>query len=887
MGSSILKTKIRVPQYRSDLVPRPHIINQLNQGLDGRLVLVSAPAGFGKTTLLSIWVQGLSLPVGWVSLDADDNTITDFLSYLIAAMQTVDPSIGQSILSALQSPQPPTPQAVLPFLMSDIEKCPELVLVLDDYHVITTQGVHEIITFLLQHSPPNLHLVIATRTDPSFPLSRLRSYGQLTEIRTADLQFSAAEASIFINQIRDLGLSYKDIATLNTRAEGWITGLLMAALSMQRREDRSQFVRLFSGTNRYILDYLIEEVLEQQTESIRKFLIYTSILTRLCGPLCLAVTEDSSSQELLEEMDRSNLFVIALDDQRHWYRYHHLFADLLRQRLQSTEYDRVSDLHRRASLWYEKNDYLSQAIEHSLAADEYELTIRQISKYVEGVWEHGDQAKLSGWLNSLPEDVLLDHPSLLAHHAFMLCFSGQFERAEAELARVEQRKDIADTSYLGMASIVRAYHELYTNNIETAAKHALFALNSLPGDQHMWRSLAFSIYGDVHAFYGHVPTCERIWRQALDEARLADSHFFAVVACAKLVVAQKRMSRLHRAARTFTEQLQSMGDNYIQVTIAGALYAVWGDVLLEWNRVDEALDSIQRGLSLSERQDYVAGIAWSALSTIHVHCVQADYNQAEQALEDLEHRIDRQQLPAWTINWLTAWKARLQLVRGDWKGAQDVLEAHNITLGGNFSYPNEVEYLALARVLIAKAESTQDSNSMDAAERLLKRLLEHLESKEWVDKIVETLTLLALLYQARGITEKALETMNRLLLLAESEGYIRVFIIEGLPMAQLLYQAVEADIMSEYAGCLLSHFPVPESELPSIIPSDLIEPLSSREIDVLNILAKGASNQEIAQALYIAPGTVKNHLKNIYGKLDVHNRTQAVARARTFGLLEE
>ncbi len=881
MSVPILVTKLYIPSTRPDLVARPCLIDRLNAGLRGKLTLVSAPAGFGKTSLLSAWIEQTKRPVAWVSLDEDDNDAARFLVYVIAALQTIDAEIGASVLAGLQSPQPPPPLSVLPYLISDIASYADITLVLDDYHVIKTQAVHDLVDYLLQHMPRNLHLIIATRTDPPLPLPRLRGRRQLTELRTADLRFSHAAAEAFFNQVKALQLSSEDVMALNGRTEGWITGLQMALLSMQGREDKSRFIQSFTGSNRYILDYLLEEVLEQQPAEMRDFLLKTSLLDRLCGELCRAVTGDSASQQMLEKMERTNLFVIPLDDQRGWFRYHHLFADLLRQRLSLVAPDSVPALHCQASLWYEQNYFLTQAIEHALAANDNQKAIQLIGKYIESIWEHGDQTRLTRWLTSLPEDEISQHPLILTHHAFALCFSGQFDAAEAQLELAGRSTNTNQKLFAGTSATVRAYASLYGNEIEAAADYAKLALDHLVPDQHMWRSLALSIHGDVNAFYGHVPTCEEIWGSALCEAEKTGNIFFALMGSAKVIVAQKRLGRLRQAARTFEEQTRRAFDGgYTQMSVAGALYAVFGDILLEWNRVEEAVEHIRRGLNLSERQNYAAGVAWSCISTIQAHFSQGDLVKAEAALRHLETRIQKNTLPGWTMNWFTAWQVRLLLMRGNFDKAGRVLQGRGISLDGEFAYPNEVEYLALARLLIAQDDFT-------AAESLLTRLHAYLNTKGWVDKLIEVLILQALIYRAQGKEDMALERLAATLTLAEPEGYMQRFIQEGPAMACLLYKAVEANIAPVYCGRLLAAFPA-TGEQPSDPKSqaDLIEPLSPREQDVLQLIARGATNQETALALHIAPGTVKNHLKNIYDKLNVHSRTQAAARARDLGLLD-
>jgi len=879
----LLSTKFHIPPQREDFVPRPHLIERLNAGLNGKLILVSAPAGFGKSSLLGAWDKQASLPFAWVSLDDEDNAPTRFLSYLIATLQKIDANIGAALLPALQSLQPPAPLSTLPYLINDIHSSDEIILVLDDYHVIKSQAVHNILAYLLQHLPPNLHLVIATRADPPLPLARLRGRQQLIELRTNDLRFSDEEADQFFNSaLYTESLSFQDIAALNARTEGWITGMQMAMLSMQGLDDKRQFISSFTGSNRYILDYLLEEVLDHQTEELCSFLLKTSILDQLSAGLCTTITGEINSQELLEKVERTNLFLIHLDDQREWFRYHHLFADLLHQCLIRKMPEIIPELHQLASIWYEENGFLGEAIDQALAIEDCKRTVRLLKQYIRSIWEYGDQTRLTRWLASLPEEEICKQSTLLAHHAFALCFSGQFEAAEAQLLLAEKYTQPEDSLFQGMAATVRAFYSLYSNEIELAAEYANQALEQLPEAWHIWRALALSIYGDVRAYHGHVPTCEKVWTAGLNEAQRAGSTFFELWISAKLVFTQRRLGKLRQAAKTFESQTQrAFKAGYNEMAIAGGLYSVYGDVLVEWNQVDEAIEQIRRGLSLSERQNYMAGVAWSSIAMINAHYARGGGEAAGKAIHQLEERLRTQKLPAWTNNWLTAWQVRLLLDRGELERASLILEARNITLNGKFSYPNEVEYLALARQLIVK-------ENFIAAENLLSRLDEHLMTMGWTDKLIEARILKAISGQRQGKMEEALGLFAGILEIAQPEGYKRIFLNEGSPMAQLLYKAAKAGIFPEYASYLLTTFPSQtESDAPSSkVQKTLIDPISPREMEVLHQLTAGSTNQEIALILHIAPGTVKNHLKKIYGKLGVHNRTQAASRARTLGLLK-
>ena len=436
------------PPTSAHAVPRPRLTERLNEGLHRKLTLISAPAGFGKTTLLGEWVAGCERPAAWLSLDEGDNDPTRFLAYLVAALQTIAPNIGEGVLGVLQSPQPPPTESVLTALLNEMATVEDdLVLVLDDYHVIDARAVDDALTFLLEHLPPRMHLIIATREDPHLPLARLRARGQLTELRAADLRFTPSEAAEFLEPVMGLGLSAEDIAALEDRTEGWIAGLQLAALSMRGREDVAGFIRAFAGDNRYIVDYLVEEVLQRQPERIRSFLLQTSILERLSGPLCDAVTGQERSNALLEALERGNLFVVPLDDKRHWFRYHHLFADVLHAHLMEEQPDQAPTLHRRASEWYEQNGSPADAIRHALAAEDFERAASLVELAALEMLGSGPEATLFGWLEALPDELVRSRPVLSVYYAFADWVTSVLEAAEARLQDAERWLDpTADTS---------------------------------------------------------------------------------------------------------------------------------------------------------------------------------------------------------------------------------------------------------------------------------------------------------------------------------------------------------------------------------------------------------------------------------------------------------
>src|SRR5437588_3044764 len=453
MLTSILATKLYLPRLRPNVVSRPRLLERLNAGLQRKLILISAPAGFGKTTLIREWVEGIERPIAWLSLDEGDNDPTRFLTYFVAALQTIAATLGEGVLGVLQSPQPPPTESILTALLNEITTLPDqFVLVLDDYHVIDAKPVDMVLTYLVEHLPPQMHLVIATREDPQLPLARLRARSHLTEVRAADLRFTASEAAAFLNQVMGLSLSAEDIAALEDHTEGWIAGLQLAALSMQGHQDVPGFIRAFAGDHRYIVDYLVAEVLERQPEGVRSFLLQTAILDRLSGSLCDAVTGQEEGNARLEALERGNFFVVPLDDQRHWYRYHHLFAEVLSARLMAEQPAQVATLHRHASAWYEQHGSVADAIRHALAAEDFGRVADLVELAVPAMARSRQEATVLGWLKALPDELVHCRPVLSVDYAGALLSSGQLEGVEARLRDAERWLDTtADKTELALA----------------------------------------------------------------------------------------------------------------------------------------------------------------------------------------------------------------------------------------------------------------------------------------------------------------------------------------------------------------------------------------------------------------------------------------------------
>jgi LuxR family maltose regulon positive regulatory protein len=895
LSTPLLTTKLHVPPLRSGLVRRPRLLERLDRGLERKLTLVSAPAGFGKTTLLSAWVAGAERPVAWVSLDEGDADLVRFLTYLVSALQMVETNAGESVLGALRAIPPLATESVLTALVNEITAIPGcFALVLDDYHVIDAGPIHDAVAFLLNNAPAGMHWVIATRKDPPLPLARLRGQGQLTELRVADLRFTSDETAAFLNQVMGLGLSAQDVSALEKRTEGWITGLQLAALSLQGRDDATGFIAAFTGSHHYILDYLVQEVLDQQPESIQTFLLQTSILKRLTGPLCDAVTGQRDGQATLEQLARSNLFLVPLDDVRCWYRYHRLFADLLRVRLSQAppfippacggERGGEKELHRRASAWYRENGLAGEAIEHALAATDFDQAADLLDGYAEAMWGQGAQTTLATWLAALPDREIVARPRLCAVHAMVLFMGGQRERAEQRLAEAERTLETPDqeqsATQRGLVAAARALVAYLSGEVPAIIRHARRALDLLPEKAPLWRSSAAMNLGDAYRWCGDNTLAHQAYQEAWEAARAAGNTFIIVMAGVKQALVQLTSGQLRQAMAVCEQELQR-GDP--GTPTAGGLYAVRGEVQREWNDLDGALASARKACALSEQGASVGLVGLSYLLLLRVMLARGELPAAHEALTRLEALSRNAKLPVWINGGIATWKAQVRIAAGDLEAAAKLLGERGISAHDqDIPYPRQGEYFALARLLLAQGRQ------QDAA-RLLAHLRARAEAGGQTAWLIGALMLLALACRAAGDLERALDHLARALALAEPEGFVRVFVDEGEPLAELL-SALECKakgphfpaVSRDYVQKLLAAI---RAERTAAGPASLLDPLSERERQVLRLLTTPMSSAEIAQELVISVNTVRTHVRRIYRKLDVHSRLQAIARAQELDLI--
>ena len=883
MSASLLTTKLCIPPVRPELVPRPRLIERLNEGLHRKLTLVSAPAGFGKTTLLSEWVAGCERSVAWLSLDEGDNDPVRFLAYLIAALQTVEASVGERTLGVLQSPQPPPIEAVLTALINEIAAAAvPLVLVLDDYHVVEEQVIHNALTFLLEHVPPQMHLAIATRADPSLPLARLRGRGQLTELRAADLRFTTEEAAAFLNQVMGLGLCDDDVGALEARAEGWIAGLQMAALSMQGQEDRPAFIAAFTGSHRYVMDYLVEEVFNRRPPHIQEFLLRTSVLDRLSGPLCDALTGQANGQAMLEKLERLNLFTVPLDHHRRWYRYHHLFADLLRDRLRQTQPERVSELHRRASEWYEREGLAVEAFQHALAAGDLERAVRLVEENARNMVQRGKLATLLKWLKALPDEVVRSRPRLCVAYGWALLFTGQagaveprLQDAETALAqRVALRLADSDeqeiAALLGEVALLRLLFARYQEDLPRAIELSQQALEQVGQDDFFARGLVHLNLGVALRRSGDMTGAVQACTEAVRYCRAAGNTMAATIATYNLSRLYGLQGQLRRAAEVCQQVLQS-AEKWTGPGL-GMLYLGMADVLYEWNKLAAAEQHVREGLALGEPGGYLSLLTNGYILLARVRQACGDAQGARDAIRRLGQAVEQRDLLQTFVEEVAAYRAWSWLMEGDLGAAARWAQTIEPSLDDRLDTLREFQWITLVRVLLAQGRP-------DDARPLLEHLLHTAEAEGRMGKAIEILALQALARQACGDAAGALAALQRALVLGEPEGYVRSFVDESTPMATLLRRALSRGMAPHYVRRLLAAFAEPTVEQP------LIEPLTRRELEVLRLIAAGLRNQEIADQLVISLATVKRHITNIYGKLGVSHRTQAVARAQELDLV--
>jgi LuxR family maltose regulon positive regulatory protein len=919
----LLTTKFHIPHTRRELILRPRLIEQLNNGLDCKLTLISAPAGFGKTTLITEWVENYNLSIAnegqaprriaWLSLDEGDNDLTRFLVYFITALNRVagnKATIGEGALDLLESSRPRPAEPILNSLLNEVASIPDrIVLILDDYHLIEIQPIHKALTYLLEHLPPQLHLIIATREDPLIPLARLRARCQLTELRAADLRFTYSETAEFLNHVMGLDLSAGDIAALESRTEGWIAGLQLAAVSLHGQSDKSRLVRSFTGSNRFVLDYLIEDVISHQPRSLQNFLLQTSILNRLTGPLCDALTGQDNGHETLEMLDRANLFIVPLDNERRWYRYHQLFSDLLRERLRQTQPELQPILHLRASEWYENNSFTKESIEHCLRASDFD----RAADLAELAWPEMHMSyKGITWLRcveGIPDELVRARPVLSTGYGWSLLDTGDLEGADLRLRDAEQwlearanvneqpetpsakQVELDEEALRSLSASIanaRAYLSQAFGDVVATEKYAQQALDLLPENDYFERGLSAILPGFAYWSSGDLEAAHQAISEAISNMQILGKVPFIISFSsylADIMVAQGRLNETKQMYLQLLKVAKKQGEPELKET--AVVHLGLSELYQEQGNLRAARRHLQRSKELGELPAFPPWYRHWVLARVRIKEIEGDLGGVFKILNEADNLYYRHPIP--DVHPLAALFARARLVEGRLAEALLWVHEQGLSVDDDLSYMREFTHLTLARVLIAQYRRNHDESLIGDTIKFLERLLKAADEGGRTGSVIEILMLEALAYEAKDEIRQALIPLEHALKLAKPEGYQRLFVGEGPPMARLLYEALKLEIAPGYIRRLLAAFPAvahqPTTPAQPLDPeSALIEPLSERELEVLQLISEGLTNLEIAARLFLSLNTVKAHTRSIYGKLGVNNRTMAVARARGLGM---
>ncbi len=909
---SLLATKLFVPRTQSGFVRRPRLLAHLDTGSVRALSLVCAPAGFGKTALLADWIQARQRSVAWLSLDSGDNDPARFWRYAAAALDRVRPGIAEGVAPLLGPPAPPSFEGVATALINELTGRPgddEVLLVLDDYHLVEAQPVHQSVMFLLDHPPSDLHVLLASRADPPLPLARLRARGQLAELRAADLRFSPEEAAALLREAIGRHLSESDVVALTTRTEGWAAGLQLAALSLGGQADVAGFVATFSGSHRYVLDYLTEEVLELQTERVRGFLLETSVLNRLSGELCDAVTGRTDGQAMLEALERANLFLVPLDEVRGWWRYHQLFADLLRARLQRQDPERAVQLHRNAAAWHDKHGLADEAVRHALEAGDPAWAARLMERHLDALHWHSEVETLQRWRSALPADLVASRPRLLLADGRMALLTGRVDAVEASVDAAERAwagaPEAADEVYdpsvgHGAAAFAnipaaialeRAYLSEFRGDAESSIAFASKLLAELHDGEWMLKSLAQERLAVADWLRGKLSEAEKAIASRVAGFLAAGEPTLFAWDAYYLGLIQRAQGRLDAALQTYQQVLEiTATPGRPPLPEAGSAFVGLAELAYQRGELDTAKGYLSDGLNPCRQLTYTQPLATGFATLAWIRRAEGDRGGALDAMHEAIQVAPSAEITA-LLNPVPAQRARLLLAQGDLDAVMGWIEERGIGAGDEPSYAREPEHLVLARALIT-------SDAADRAGVLLDRLHATAMAQGRIGSVIEIQALRSLALAANGDETGAVAALADALSLAHGEGYIRVFADEGHPMSALLGRLIAAQRTDEtiargvpldYVARLLKAIgeqglPRPATGRPVSAPG-LVEPLTARELEVLGLLAAGRSNRDIATDLVVTLDTVKKHVSRILSKLGAVNRTEAVARGRGLGLI--
>lgn len=903
----LLATKLHAPPVRADLVPRP----RLAQRPDTCVVLVCAPAGYGKTTLLAEWARRPQ-PCAWLSLDAGDNDPARFWRHVIAALDRARPGVAERLSGLLGPPPPASFDRVVTALINDLDAGPVddrgarsissaadgVHLILDDYHVITSSRVHESVEFLVEHAPAVLRLTVASRSDPPLPLPRLRARGQLAELRADGLRFTPGEAAALLRHASGIDLSEGSAAVLTDRTEGWAVGLHLAALSLRGSVETDRFITEFSGSHRFVLDYLVEEVLEKQSDPVRSFVLDTSVLQRFTADLCDAITGRDDSAAMLDQVESAGLFLIPLDDVRGWWRYHHLFADLLRARLAARHPERPGQLHRAAAGWFERRALADEAIHHALAAEDPIWAARLVEAHFDDVFNlRGEQATIDRWLPSIPDAVVNSRPRLLLARAQMASMRGDVQGSASMVDAAERAwesipHDRADDSFgpnVGRASslltnvpamiaLQRSYQSQLRGDAVGTQRYTQRALDEIASGESMLMTSAQGFLAVARWMRGDLAGAERQFADHIDSWRAAGHVTATAWGEYCLARLQRGLGQLDAATQTCLRALEYAGGTDRLAPAAGPAYTGLAQIAYQRNDLDDALRYADKAIAAGRRFVHSPPLAAALMTLAWVHQARGELDQARSAMAEATRVASG---PEGLFNPIPSQRARLLLAQGDVAAAASWVREVGLDAGDDLDFVHEAGYLVLARVMLAQ-------HRMDRALQLLERLHAAARDAHRVRTVMEAGALRALALSEMGRRADAFDVLTRTLTMAHPQHHVRIFADEGAPMAALLRRSLTADRTAEraipaplaYLAKLRIAFDGGSPSASSIVPEGMLEPLTGRELEVLHLLAGGASNQAIAAQLVVTLDTVKKHVSHVLRKLDARNRTEAVARAR-------
>ncbi len=875
MTSSILATKLYIPTLRPNHVSRQSVLEHLDENLNYKLTVVAAPPGYGKTSLLSIWSQEREIPTSWLSLDSDDNDPALFLQYLIAALQTINSKTGTASLALLQSPQLSSKTAILSALINDLAKIQDnFILILDDYHWIEQQEVHESLNYLIDHMPPQMHIIIASRSDPPLQLSQLRVRNQLLEIRQSDLRMKPEEAEEFLNSSMGLNLSNAQVDILDSRTEGWVAGLQLAALSLREREDIDAFINTFSGSHRFVIDYLADEVIANQPPEVRSFLRNTAILDRFSAPLCDDLIEGDNAKDILRYLEETNLFLIPLDDQREWYRYHHLFQDYLRVEIEG---ENQAALHEKAAGWFIAHELLPEAVKHAILSGDDDLAIQVISQAAPLAIEKGTFVSLFGWFDALPDEVVKQNAVLSLYKGFALFFTESYREAlpYARAAQENMPEDLSSSTY-GQLLCIQAHIALFENDLKDVIRYSRDALEYLAEDDTFFRSLTLNILGQVLEMRGDVVSAVDIYRQGFDSGYRAGEIIGTMVVFTNLVISLNELGRLNEATAICHKLYSEIGqEEFSGRSLANAIYLPWSHLSYEINQLEEAREQAQRALEALTQSKITQGIVLSQYVLARIYLIDRHWDRFSQLINDGIQLAKRTGTANTHGAWFSALEAEANLQKGKIDSVIHWVETAGFSPEDKPHHWLEWSYFTYSRFLLRQ-------NRILDAQKILKTMENSAKEGQRLRKLITIYLLTALADLGQGDRKSAIQHLEAALSIAAPQGYQRAFLDEDQAILELLPE------VRHIAPKFVDELTAKSSHVPELspIPDLLHEPLSERELEVLNLVAKGYSNRQIAEALYVTIGTVKKHLNNIFSKLQVKNRTQAVAKARELNLLD-